>query len=53
MDFMLSVGFIGAFGMFGALVYYVMEVGGKLKEISNHLSEIAKHLEQIAEKDEA
>ena len=47
MDFILSLGFFAAFGMFGALVYYVMGIGKELKEISDNLSKIAKHLEQI------
>ena len=49
MDFIMLVGFSGAFGMFGALVYYIMEVSRELKEISNSLSEIAKHLKQNGE----
>ena len=52
MDFILSLGFFAAFGMFGALVYYVMDMGKSLREISDSLSKIAKHLEQIDNEDE-
>ena len=51
MDFILSLGFFAAFGMFGALVYYVMDIGKELKEISDNLSIIANHLEQIDKQD--
>ena len=46
MDFMLYMGFVAAFGLLGALVYYVMEVGRELKEISANLSKIVKFLER-------